>query len=58
MVVVPASAVQASQAGNCVYVVENGIAAVRPVEVNRTTGPEMVTVPAHTCAAIVSSFSA
>jgi hypothetical protein len=28
MVVVPASPVQVSQAGNCVYVVENGIAAV------------------------------
>jgi RND family efflux transporter MFP subunit len=39
-VVVPASAVQVSQAGSYVYVVENGTAVVKPVEVSRTTGGE------------------
>jgi membrane fusion protein, multidrug efflux system len=41
-VVVPTSAVQVSQTGNYVYVVENAIAVIRPVEVGRTTGAEMV----------------
>jgi membrane fusion protein, multidrug efflux system len=40
-VVVPASAVQVSQAGNYVYVVENGTAVVKPVEVSRTSGGEV-----------------
>jgi multidrug efflux system membrane fusion protein len=41
-VVVPSLAVQVSQAGNYVYVVENAVAVVRPVKVSRSTGDEMV----------------
>jgi membrane fusion protein, multidrug efflux system len=41
-VVVPTAAVQVSQAGTYVYVVENGVAVVRPVEVSRSTGDAMV----------------
>ncbi len=41
-VVVPTTAVQVSQAGNYVFVVENGTAVVRPVEVSRSTSDEMI----------------
>ena len=41
-VVVPTTAVQVSQTGTYVYVVEDAIAIVRPVEVSRSTVDEMV----------------
>jgi RND family efflux transporter MFP subunit len=41
-VVVPTTAVQVSQAGTYVYVVEDALAIVRPVEVSRSTADEMV----------------
>ena len=41
-VVVPTAAVQVSQTGTYVYVVENDTALVRPVEVSRATGSETV----------------
>ena len=37
---IAASAVQVNQAGNYVYVVEDGIALIRPVEVSRSTAEE------------------
>ena len=41
-VVVPTTAVQVSQTGTYVYVVEDAVAVVRPVEVSRSTADEMV----------------
>jgi RND family efflux transporter MFP subunit len=41
-VVVPTAAVQVSQSGNYVYVIENATAVVRPVEVSRSTSGEMI----------------
>ena len=41
-VAVPSSAVQVSQTGNYVFVVENGVAKVRPVKVARTVDLESV----------------
>ena len=41
-VVVPTTAVQVSQTGTYVYVVEDATAVVRPVEVSRSTADEMV----------------
>jgi membrane fusion protein, multidrug efflux system len=41
-VVVPSAAVQVSQAGNYVYIIENGTAVVRPVDVSRSTSGEMI----------------
>ena len=41
-VVVPTTAVQVSQTGTYVYVVEDAVAVVRPVEVSRSTAGEMV----------------
>jgi membrane fusion protein, multidrug efflux system len=41
-VVVPTTAVQVSPTGTYVYVVENGVGHVRPVEVSRSTRDEMV----------------
>jgi membrane fusion protein, multidrug efflux system len=41
-VVVPTTAVQVSTTGTYVYVVEDGVANVRPVEVSRSTPDEMV----------------
>jgi multidrug efflux system membrane fusion protein len=41
-VVVPTTAVQVSQTGTYVYVVEDSVAVVRPVEVSRSTADEMV----------------
>jgi len=41
-VVVPAAAVQVNQAGTYVYVVENAVAVMKPVEVSRSTADEMV----------------
>jgi multidrug efflux pump subunit AcrA (membrane-fusion protein) len=40
--VVPTTAVQVSTTGTYVYVVEDGVANVRPVEVSRSTPDEMV----------------
>jgi hypothetical protein len=39
---VPSAAVQVSQAGNYVYVIENGTAIAKPVEVSRSTSDEMI----------------
>jgi len=41
-VVVPSAAVQVSLAGNYVFVIENGTAVMRPVQVSRSTSGEMI----------------
>jgi multidrug efflux system membrane fusion protein len=42
VVAVPAEAVQNGQAGTFVFVIENGVAKVRPVSVTRTQGGEAI----------------